>query len=153
MIRLTGAGFAAAIAAAGLAATGAATGIGAQAAAQTLSQGDFELCSIYRRDGRFAGYDTACLEAQRAAIRAYRDSRGARYAPPPRASYGYGYGSSGGAGHAPAPMLCPSWANQGHGYPSTLPAGHNARIQYGTFTSPSNGQPCIANPAFYSRGW
>ncbi|MCH8491041.1 MAG: hypothetical protein LAT81_14085 [Oceanicaulis sp.] len=148
MIRLTAAGFAtAAIAAAGLAATGA----GAPAPAQTLSQGDFELCAIYRHDGSFAGYDTACLEAQRAAIRAYRDSRGSRYAPPPRRSYGYdGYGA---ASHAPAPMLCPSWANQGHGYPSTLPSGPNARIQYGTFTSSVNGRPCIANPVFYTRQW
>ncbi len=151
MIRLTGTAFAAAaIASAGLAATGA----GTPAQAQSLSQGDFELCSIYRPDGRFAGYDTACLEAQRAAIRAYRDKRGSRYAPP-RRSYGYdsGYSAYSGAAHASGPMLCPSWANHGHGYPSTLPSGPHARIQYGTFTSSFNGRPCTPNPIFFTRQW
>lgn len=147
MIRLTGAGFAAAaLAAAGLAATGA----GAPAPAQSLSQGDFELCSVYRPDGSFAGYNSACLERQRAAIRRFSERRNPAYAPPPRQPYGYGYGAYGAAGHAPSTYPCPSWANNGYGYSSTSGPGLNVR--YGTFTSAVNGQPCIPSPNIFRRG-
>jgi hypothetical protein len=56
-----------------------------------------------------------------------------------------------GAGLAPDPMLCPSRAHQGCGYPGTLSPGHNARIRYSTIASSVNGRPCIANPVMYGR--
>jgi hypothetical protein len=142
MIRLTGAGFAAAaIAAAGLAATGA----GAPAPAQSLGQGDYELCSVYRPDGSFAGYNSACLERQRAAIRRFSERRNPGYAQPSRPVHGYG-----GASHAPAAYPCPSWANNGYGFSSTTGPGLNVR--YGNFTSSVNGQPCIPSPNIFRRG-
>lgn len=149
MIRLTGTGFAAAaaIAAAGLAATGA----GAPASAQSLSQGDFALCSVYRPDGSFAGYNSACLERQRAAVRRFSNDGKPHYAPPPRQSHGYGYGSYSAPVYAPAAYPCPSWANQGYGY-STTSSGFGGRVQYGTFTSSVNGQPCIPSPNIFRRG-
>ncbi|KAA5805370.1 hypothetical protein F1654_05165 [Alkalicaulis satelles] len=115
------------------------------AEAQRLSNGDYELCSVYRPDGTFAGYDSACLEAQRAAVRrlsqrherGYRD-RWSHSAP----SYG---------GYAQAAPLCPSWANNGHGYSTTMRTGVPG-VQYGTFNAMFNGTPCISNPNFYMRG-
>lgn len=74
MIRLTGAGFAAAAIAA--------AGSSAPAEAQTLSQGDFTLYSVYRPHGGFAADDSACLERQRAAIRRFSNDGKPHYAPP-----------------------------------------------------------------------
>ncbi|MBI1265027.1 MAG: hypothetical protein GC187_09875 [Alphaproteobacteria bacterium] len=132
MIRYSALSLAAmAIAAAGLAATGA----GAPASAQALGQGDFALCAVYRPDGTFAGYSNACLERQRAAIRRFSQ---------PSPSHG---------GHARAAGVypCPSWANQGYGFSSTS-SGFGGRVQYGTFTSSVNGQPCIPSPNIVRRG-
>lgn len=149
MIRLTAAGLAAAaaIAASGLAATGA----GAPAQAQSLGQGDYALCSVYRPDGGFAGYDSACLERQRAAIRRFSHDGNPRYAPAPRRSYGNGNRSYSTPNYAPAVYPCPSWANQGYGYSSTS-SGYGGRVQYGNFTSSVNGQPCIPSPNIFRRG-
>lgn len=144
---------AAAIAAAGLATAGSS----APAEAQSLGQGDFALCSVYRPDGGFAGYDSACLERQRAAIRRFSDDGKPHYATPPRAPHrprpprGYGYGSYSAPVYAPAAYPCPGWANQGYGY-STTSSGFGGHVQYGTFTSSVNGQPCIPSPNIFRRG-
>lgn len=120
--------------------------------AQSLGSGDYELCSVYRPDGSFAGYSNACLERQRASIRrnsqhSNSQHRGGHYRTPPPGAPVY-------SGYASAATLCPSWANNGYGYSSTLvSSGFGSNIQYGTFNSTVNGQPCISNPVIFRRGF
>ena len=45
------------------------------AAAQSLSDGDYDRCAVYR-GGDFRGYDSVCLERRRAALRHYRNDDG-----------------------------------------------------------------------------
>lgn len=103
------------------------------AQAQSLSNGDYERCAVYRPDGSFAGYSNACLERQRASIRRYSQQQGGHqgYAPSTPA-----YGQ--------AAYPCPAWANNGRGFSSTTRSGSYS-VQYGNFTSAVNGQPCIPN--------
>ncbi|MFN3834618.1 MAG: hypothetical protein ACK4NO_01820 [Glycocaulis sp.] len=133
------------VAAAGLAAIAAA----APSEAQSLGSGDYQRCAVYRPDGSFAGYSNACLEAQRAAIRRYSNqhsgNQGRRHSPAPAPSYGY-------AGYGQTVFPCPSWANNGYGYRSTILTGAGNVIQYGTFNSTVNGQPCTPSPNVFLRG-
>lgn len=118
------------------------------AEAQSLSSGDYELCSVYRPDGSFAGYDSACLEAQRAAVRRFSEHRQRpRYTAPSYGGASYGHSPYGGAA-----MLCPSWANNGFGYSSTMRTGAGISTEFGTFNSSVNGQPCIPNPVRWRPG-
>ncbi|MGY6532351.1 hypothetical protein [Glycocaulis sp.] len=117
------------------------------AEAQSLGSGDYELCSVYRPDGSFAGYSHACLERQRAAIRRNSQRHSGHYTPPAPAA-----GSSF-AGYGAVTSLCPSWANNGYGFSSTMRStGFGSTIQYGTFNSTVNGQPCTPNPVIFRRG-
>ncbi|MEQ8177366.1 MAG: hypothetical protein RIA10_03445 [Amphiplicatus sp.] len=99
------------------------------AAAQKLSDGDYELCSVYDRDGEFAGYDSACLAEQRAATRYYDNRAGGRDS---SAAYG--------------PYFCPHWANQGRGYNVYSTYGTYA---YATADAPVNGRLCTPRPVNY----
>ncbi|WP_417232602.1 hypothetical protein [Brevundimonas sp.] len=107
------------------------------ARAQTLGRGDYEICSVDDRNGRFRGYDQVCLEARRAELRHLR-----RYARDDRRDP---YGDYG-------PYYCPATANQGRGWsvggltsygPTTPGSG------YMTVDWPVNGRPCVPRPVGY----
>lgn len=100
------------------------------AKAQELSQGDYELCSVYNNNDEFVGYDSACLERQRAAIRRYERSAGGAY-----------YEDSG-------IYYCPSWANQGNGYPVYSDGTYGYALP-GVADAPVNGRLCTPNPVNY----
>ncbi len=117
--------------------------------AQSLGSGDYELCSVYRPDGSFAGYNSACLERQRAAIRRLNNTHSNR---PHGGHYGHAPAPYATPSYAPSGGLCPSWANNGYGYSSTIRPGSSFNVQYGTFTSSYNGQPCTPNPMIFRRG-
>ncbi len=112
------------------------------AQAQALSGGDYEVCSVYRPNGEWAGYNNACLERQRAAIRQWSNvgtGQGGSYG---GSSYG-GYSSApaGGYGYYGYPLMaCPGWANNGYGFSTTTGSGGYAG--FGPYDSAVNGRPC-----------
>jgi len=113
------------------------TGLAPQiAAAQELSSGDYEKCSVYDRDGDFAGYDSACLERTRAQIRHYQRSAG---------------GSS--SSYYSGVYYCPSWANGGRGYGFTQHADGSSPSYFGTYDSTFEGRSCVPNPNYQGTGY
>ncbi len=117
-----------------LLATGA-VAIATPAAAQSLSNGDYEQCSVYDREGKFSGYDSVCLERKRTQIARLRD-RQARYNPPATTRSIY----------------CPQSANLGAGYLTTY--WPNGFPPYATaYDAPVNGRPCVPNQVYISRGY
>ncbi|WP_109806584.1 hypothetical protein [Sphingosinithalassobacter portus] len=101
------------------------------AEAQTLSDGDYAQCEVYR-NGEYRGLSQSCLERKRAQIRRYqRDSNRS-----PVVSNVY---------------RCPYWANGGYGYLATW-RSDDVTSYSGTFDSTLNGRPCIANPVYITRG-
>ncbi len=105
------------------------------AAAQNLSQGDYEQCSVYDRDGEFAGYDSVCLERKRTALLRLQD-RQQRYQPAPASSSIY----------------CPQWANLGAGYPTTWRSDGSLPPVSTAYDAPVDGNPCVPNQVIYTRG-
>jgi|VirMetMinimDraft_7_1064189.scaffolds.fasta_scaffold26892_4 hypothetical protein len=109
--------------------------------AQVLGSGDYEICSVHDRQGRFSGYDSVCLETRRAILRNLRHDRLHNGSDP--AAYG--------------PYYCPRTANEGRGwsvggfnsYGPTTPGSGLA-----TMDQPVNGRLCVPRPVGYlSHGY
>ncbi len=110
--------------------------VAAPAGAQTLSDGDYAQCEVYR-NGEYRGLSQSCLERKRAQIRRYQ-REGNRYRDrTPVVSNGV--------------YRCPYWANGGYGYSATWRTG-GVTSYSGTFDSTLNGRPCIPNPVYITRG-
>lgn len=115
-------------------------GVATPAAGQSLSSGDYEQCSVYDRDGDFAGYDSVCLERKRTQLARLRE-RQSRYSPPASAAPpAYSFG------------LCPYSANLGGGYLTTYWTNGQIPPFSSAYTAPVNGVPCVPNRVQIMRG-
>ncbi|MDX1702761.1 MAG: hypothetical protein R3235_00570 [Altererythrobacter ishigakiensis] len=106
------------------------------ASAQNLSNGDYEQCSVYDRDGKFTGYDSVCLERKRLALARLRDRQS--YYSPPAPAYGGAY--------------CPFSANLGAGYFSTWWSNGQLPPISTAYDAPVDGRPCIPNQIYIRKG-
>jgi hypothetical protein len=107
------------------------------ATAQSLTDGDFEQCSVHDREGKFKGYDSVCLERKRLALARLRE-RQSRFEPalPVRRSS----------------ALCPYNANLGAGFLTTWWQNGQVPPFAVAYDAPVNGRPCIPNQIYIRRG-
>ncbi len=132
---------------------------GTAAEAQSLSDGDYEQCSVYDQEGDFVGYSNECLERKRARIRAYQGvgSEGQHHGRSGRHRSDTQPTTPAGQRFRPVelPRACPLWANGGRGYVSTMVTTggfFGSQTFFGTFDSMFNGRPCFAK-TYITRGY
>lgn len=110
----------------------------APASAQSLSSGDFALCTVYDGEGRNRGIDSACLERQRARVARFQ--------------YQQNRFNGGPAPYVDTSGSCPLWANGGRGFGYTVNSDGSPPPFAAAFDSVVDGRPCMPSPNILLRG-
>jgi len=137
----------------GLALAFGALSFGGGVGAQQLSSGDLEQCSVYDKDGDFAGYDSVCMSEKQAALRDLQPQNDydRRHWLGPRGGHRDHYYDPNYVSTNPYP--CPAWANNGTGYPTTLYTDGGPYEYVGIFDAPVNRVACHPNPVIFVKGF